>query len=720
MRSFDRHKLLRKLTFCLVGCGLLASLGCPSSQDPESTATEAETTSTDDSEIQCTQDLKGLYENLTPGSFLVTADAKNVVGQLNSWAHTCKEEELAAAKLDDDAVALLQTLLDEKELAEVQRTNFPIRDGYHVHAAILFHEIVSRIIVENDTELKRVVALFNFVGDNLLPMKASFPLPPTRALLSGRGSAAHRAWIFAELLRDLNIDSVRLVPTTSTDDEPLFLVGVLLDNETYLFDPLHGIPVPSLNEEASQAAITSPATLAEALENPKVLEQFADPRLTADAFKSPRVELIGTAALWAPRMRVLQQSLAGDQSAVVYDPLHDAGGTPGLYRRVVEAGGEFWNADNVAVWHFPEQQVAQRDENRKARQEDALSAEQQQAFNQWSALYSPLTAPIPLVALNEQTGEVRYGAPQSKLRDARIHQLRGSIKQALTGFVEARGWNSMPPVELLEEPPEGEGWIKDTGVSTTQFGARIRQLMSRETILLHQQASANATLWTADAQLAENNVDGAINSYQQLLRNMQWGFLFALNKQNKIDTLAIEDLQQTLTLQKNNWANFGQAPKQIRIYFPADVSPIFILRFSQMLLNNTPIDQFRYVVRPDSDSVVKAVALDAGGIGVVDLYRWSFSEERVKVLGVTTAPSAPPATVRESGPTEDYPFANQNPDASSVRLRLARALAQDGQFSEAISTLEPIPSRTTRGNTARILMERWAKLAAAPGDKAAE
>lgn len=66
---------------------------------------------------------------------------------------------------------------------------------------------------------------------------------PGEILLAGRASAAQRAWVFLELLRQAGIDGVMLATGADGGLRP-WLPAAIIDGEAYLFEPAYGMPVP--------------------------------------------------------------------------------------------------------------------------------------------------------------------------------------------------------------------------------------------------------------------------------------------------------------------------------------------------------------------------------------------------------------------------------------------------------------------------------------------
>src|SRR5262249_47054332 len=136
---------------------------------------------------------------------------------------------------------------------------------------------------EGQADLEKVTNVFSHVvrAIGLVPQPLyDLPLTVYEICLLGKGTAADRAWIFASILRQLKIDAVLIYPralgtiaANAADEQPM-LVGVLLDEQVYLFDPQAGVPVPASGAATGPARV---ATLTEAANNAAVLKQLDAP-----------------------------------------------------------------------------------------------------------------------------------------------------------------------------------------------------------------------------------------------------------------------------------------------------------------------------------------------------------------------------------------------------------------------------------------------------------
>jgi hypothetical protein len=429
---------------------------------------------------------------LEPDRLGISADSGTAVSQLNDWLERCAEKATDGAALGADIQKLLQPVLSRPQLNRLSSGRFVEGDGEHVRNCLL-HKVLANLDFESaETALGRSVEVFHYITRNISHAPGSgqtLPLPPYEILLLGRGTAKDIAWVFADVLRQLKIDTVILSPsgsvageTASTAKQRRWLVGVLLDGQVYLFDPQIGSPIPSLLDTGQTPTVQRPATLAEVLKDDQVLRRldFSNEQpypLHADDLRQLKVEVVGTTSSWSSSMQSLQAVLSGNWSAIVYDGLQDGTDTVGLIARVASFGGQYWGKDDVAVWQYPESQLeAFKD----------LDETQRQLLALWQL---PLAAPVT-VTYNAQTQQVAIGRPENGQLKTRTMDLLGDYPTAIGNFLNMRLRAQINP--QLTVPPE------------------IR--------LMHALAEDNAFFWMGLSQFELGNLQSATSTFRGYLR----------------------------------------------------------------------------------------------------------------------------------------------------------------------------------------------------------
>lgn len=188
---------------------------------------------------------------------------------------------------------------------------------------------------ELDDPVKPAIALFDWVVKNVQLVRepqAEGPNPPLRVLqtpletlLFGRGTGIDRAWLFVLLARQMNIDAALLgLADENNALTRLWGVGVLIEGEIYLLEPVLGLPVPKPGSQklTDNGMVCEPATLAEAATDDAVLRQFdvlKEGDYTVSAKDVQRVVALVDASpsYLSQRMKMVENRLGGDQKIVL-------------------------------------------------------------------------------------------------------------------------------------------------------------------------------------------------------------------------------------------------------------------------------------------------------------------------------------------------------------------------------------------------------------------
>jgi hypothetical protein len=348
---------------------LLALAGCggDSKSAPKSKGTTGKAAvDNQDAEDQCEAILTSIDDIFQIQRLGQTTAVSDGVSRLNDWRRACAPEAAATAR---QLPAEARQRLSEQQLASLSEPKFLLRDGEHVRDCMLEKAISTYAIGSGQgTELEKVTAVFGHVirAVGLVPGPLKdLPLTPYEVYLLGKGTALDRAWIFVNVLRQLKIDAVLLAPGPAAEDAVVgaqpFLVGVLLDGQVYLFDPLAGVPIPALARESSSSTSPSVSTLEQAASDPAVLQQLDAkgkpyPIGAADLAR-PGVLIVGNTSLWSQRMEALQAPFVGNRAMMISDPLADREDSAGAWTRVVRAGKKRWEAADMRLWDYPETQA---------------------------------------------------------------------------------------------------------------------------------------------------------------------------------------------------------------------------------------------------------------------------------------------------------------------------------------------------------------------------
>ncbi len=230
---------------------------------------------------------------------------------------------------------------------------FSDADARELEQAVWCRDIAQWARSEAASDLDAATALFDWTVRNIQldrPADATMIHHPWQALAYGHGTAAHRAWVFAELCRQQGIDAVILQPSSDPERAgaspppaaaaPL-LVAALLDEgkSLYVYDPELGLPLPG--------ETTDVGTLAELAAKPELLRQLdiGDRKypLASDQLEKVVALIIASPLQLAHRTARLEAGLEGEDFVR-------------LTAEVRRQAGELKNVEHVAevkLWAQP-------------------------------------------------------------------------------------------------------------------------------------------------------------------------------------------------------------------------------------------------------------------------------------------------------------------------------------------------------------------------------
>ncbi len=382
--------------------------------------------------------LKSALYQLQPENLGIDSRIDDAVSVLNNWWSAVKIAELQPTGLTPPAIP--EALLPKEVRDLLEKELYDNQDGQHVRGCYFAKQIGEHVAAPTDKELDRIVKVFNWVCRNVVLLSED-ETPPRLALYEllvlGRGRALDRAVIFAEILRQLRLDSVLLHPAGALEEDSPWVMGVLLDGKVYLFDLRLGLPIPK-GDIPKTARITEPATLEEVLAHPEWLAPLA---ARSDQPYEPSVEQLKTAQVsvfspimgWSPRMWRLEQLLPGDQLCVLYDPPAKLGDAPSVFERVATSfAGK--PADQIVRFADPLLNVA-------VDAVDAAEINREMQIAQTSML-------VPFAVNPDQStpGGKRVVPTQRQLK-TRMLQLQGRYADAIAQYVAVRQLGVTPPPE---------------------------------------------------------------------------------------------------------------------------------------------------------------------------------------------------------------------------------------------------------------------------------
>ena len=228
-------------------------------------------------------------------------------------------------------------------------------DVDYLKQRIWIRNIASWARGEKTWTLQRTKTLFDWTVRNIeIRPETSLPQQyPWQSLLIGTGSVWDRVWVFMELLQEERILSCLLSVPHPENPQARFYwaVGVLIDDEIYLFLPYHGLPIPGPDglvlAENGELECKDVATFSQVIKDDSLLRQLDLPNgtfpLNAEIVKQSTAHLLATPCAVSHRMKVFEAALSSEQSMVLYVDLKEQ-------RRLF---GTVPNIDQVELWKYP-------------------------------------------------------------------------------------------------------------------------------------------------------------------------------------------------------------------------------------------------------------------------------------------------------------------------------------------------------------------------------
>ena len=454
-------------------CGSLVLSGCDNSGKKKSgqagassgaaTATAAAT--------RCQNLLDNGMSRMDPGTLGIKSKATSAALGLNDWFKRCGNEEWSDTWIED-AGAILPADIANRASSE----RFSDSDSMYIRTCLLLRAYAQAIEARSETE--RIVDLFYAVMRDVSLVENDLPLTPFEVIMTGRGSAKDRAWVFISALRQLRIDGVIL---SSNSKESAWLVGALTDKKVLLFDMNLGLPVVR-SSDLDGLLPSTPVSLSDLAGDDEILGSVTGgdhpSPMADDDFKDCRALLVGGPSVFAQRSLLLQDVMTGDGVAVLCDPLHDIGESPGLVSRTKECGD--WSDENLAIWDYPATQL------------DSFSRLNEEDLARLSLLMNPFRA---RVERNREEDQLVFSTPHWELFEARVDQLSGAVSDSVPTRFQMIRLGKMEAVSEI----------------TTDKGRKVTVRSPEEFVVMHNRAVEDASLWVSVHQYRTEGYDAAID-----------------------------------------------------------------------------------------------------------------------------------------------------------------------------------------------------------------
>lgn len=522
---------------------LLVVSGCGGNKPAKESATETQSRTQETDAERCRKKLAGAIQRVKPGTLMLQDKPERAINGLNAWIASCAKEELEELSVPADVTELVG------ESARVSARRFTVNDAAYIRDCLLLRDLTDAICerLEADqsgdaaSDSERVTAIFQWLVQNVSLVEDTadrLPLTLFDVLMTGRGTAEDRAWVFAECLRQQQIDAV-IVKTDAerqegrSQDEAMWLLAVLLDNDSMVFDPEIGVAVQS----AENVLVTSPKAM-------KLQELQSHER-----WQKPTVEIIAQLAAFAPRMLVLQEQLAAEDSAVLYEEL--TGGISDilpLTERIATGSGSVIAAEDVAIWNFPEERVIaanslneadrlrfsllmrpfggpyQREEFEPESMEELTTVPEELSSEEREALVqSRLMKNFERVFL---TSDDKFGKPSQGLRKARLRQIRGEYDTNVIQALQQVRIASMEDSLRIRVPKQIQDELNYPKVISIPFPDIVKEV--------NLSSTGDALYWSAMCQMDRGEFGTATITFmsyrRQYAMKSKWAYSSLMNQ----------------------------------------------------------------------------------------------------------------------------------------------------------------------------------------------
>ncbi|MDZ4658957.1 MAG: hypothetical protein SH868_15380 [Bythopirellula sp.] len=325
-----------------------------------------------------------------------------LVDRANQWFRNFQDKNLAWKP--SPLIESLPKELREAESIAPQITPEALREGKFTLAEVrslqeaIWHRDVAAWAKGNAYEKVDVAsALFDWTIRNIQlddPALPGIVHQPWQALMYGHGKSKQRAWVFAELCRQQQID----VAILASGDK--WLTGVLADGELFLFDTKLGLPLRGADGKV--------ATLTEIIAAPELLRKLdLDAEhpypLTAEDLQNVRAEIVATPLQFSRRAAALQSMLKGEDFVVL---MADADHLAELLKSLK-------GVTAVELWPFPyESRLAEETMKRPQRE---LAAQRFLVFSNCPRLWKARVLqfqgdkPVPVAEQDDPLAQPRRG-----------------------------------------------------------------------------------------------------------------------------------------------------------------------------------------------------------------------------------------------------------------------------------------------------------------------
>jgi hypothetical protein len=231
---------------------------------------------------------------------------RTAISQLNVYVENAAPEKPSGISPQEKDLLLKRYMLDDAELAEINRTSYTPLDAHYLDLCFLLRDALRSLKVEQLQPVDQAATSFAWAMRQVrLSNDSGDLLPPDFVLRRGWGNAHERALVYLAALERLGLPGCMVVFPAPPANR--FWVGALVNRDIYLFDTRLGVALPGPDGKGI-------ATLAQLRTDPKLLQGVDLDHKSYDVHAGDMakgdVQVAGSLSALAPRMRYLERLLA--------------------------------------------------------------------------------------------------------------------------------------------------------------------------------------------------------------------------------------------------------------------------------------------------------------------------------------------------------------------------------------------------------------------------
>ena len=259
IRSRTSMLICFSLLFVIIGCSPEKEIAPQDEQDKSSARAQLV------KKRQCSKNFANVHQILRPTPENMDTELQSALSLLNQWYSSCAEWSDYTVSSQEPAIL---AVLDSEEISHLNQPTASLLEILYLRDQLLMREVMQHVADGVPTDIEKIRNLFDYIQRNITydPLlidsnlfsflqanypdsvpkeefsKLSIPRTLQDVVLSGRGSGQDLTWLFASLIRQLNIDAIMVSPTSQeTDIKVPALILVPTGKEILVFCPAAGL-----------------------------------------------------------------------------------------------------------------------------------------------------------------------------------------------------------------------------------------------------------------------------------------------------------------------------------------------------------------------------------------------------------------------------------------------------------------------------------------------